>query len=77
MVGDQPAFCTGLACDFDYVAGSSVIEGFSIDSSFVLNIQGQNLGTPLEVSIGLMQCTNIVSTSSEINCELPGALPAG
>ena len=78
-VDGLPALCTGLACDFTYVAGESEINGFSISNDKYLTISGVNFGEPLKIEMANLDCSNIVValTRDAITCELSDPLPAG
>jgi hypothetical protein len=75
-VDEFPALCTSLACDYTYYESAAVITDFDLTSN-TLTITGQHLGTPLEVTMGRMECTDVSASLTSITCTLNGSLPAG
>ena len=74
----MPALCVGLQCHYGYYDGAGVITGFTWDSStLALVITGTDLGTPTEITMGRIACSNIVASLTQINCDLASDLPAG
>lgn len=51
-IDELPALCTGMACDYHYFEGESLITGFSIASGTQLTITGTGLGEPTKVEMG-------------------------
>lgn len=51
-VDEMPALCTGMACNYIYAEGSSLITGFSISSGTQLTISGSNFDTPVKIEMG-------------------------
>jgi hypothetical protein len=78
-VDDMPALCSGMACNYRYAEGSSVITGFEISSDTQLTITGANFVTPEKIEMGFLECSNIVVSASadQITCDLADKLPAG
>jgi hypothetical protein len=78
-VDEFPALCTGMACNYRYFEGQSLITGFSISSGTELTITGTNLQTPLKIEMAHLDCSNIVVANSadSITCDLSNALPGG
>ena len=74
----MPALCTGMACNYSYVEGTSLITGFTLDTSMnQLTITGSDFITPTKIEMGYLDCSNIVFATDQITCDLAGDLPAG
>jgi uncharacterized protein YaiE (UPF0345 family) len=78
-IDEFPALCTGMACNYEYFEGESLITGFSITSGTELTITGTNFGTPLKIEMAHLDCANIVvsNTADSIRCDLSNELPGG
>lgn len=42
-----------------------------------LTITGSALGTPVEIEMANLACTNVDATATSITCDLSGELPSG
>ena len=79
-VDTMPALCSGMACNYQYAAGTSVVTGFAYNAStLALTIQGSFYGTLDTVEMGRLGCSNVVvsAAADSITCDLADELPAG
>ena len=74
----MPALCTGMACNYKYTEGKSVITSYNLDpSTNQLTISGKDFEEPTKIEMGYLDCHNIVYSADQITCDLTDNLPAG
>ena len=74
----MPALCSGMACNYVYADGTSIITGFTYDASTLeLTIAGSDFVEPDMIEMGRLKCTVYSVTADSISCNLAEQLPAG
>lgn len=80
IVDGRVALCTGLNCDYSYIATDAQVATQTMPSSSTLTITGQNLpidDASMNITLGPVLCVPDSSSTTQIDCTLEHTAVAG